>query len=403
MIPKKGFTLLNRVKFDGSTTLGSEFVEQVWLTGEHGFTYGGTGGTKRTLNSSEVAESQLATLQPNSIYFRSEVVIDLMSRARSKGEAAFEGYVTALLRNSKKAFDKRLEIAMRYGGSPIGTLTSATDAGTTSVLTITAGSWMPGAWLGSRNCAIDAYEGSTKLNQDGDLNVTIVNMSAKTVTVVGDADDINAIVASGTSGSGVTLYFKGAYGLDGTGLRTIANLTTGDYLGISADTYKDVWNGTQVTWDVSTTTFNWTLLQTGLEQMASRGMEGDVYVDVPLNVWGQLNSSLAALRAIDSSYSVEKAEQGHGVDAISYHAVTGRALIRPSSYVKFGDVMVSPDPSEDSSMLRRIGSSNVTFETPGKGGEMFKFIDDTNTVEWRAFSDQALYLPAPRNAGLFTA
>lgn len=400
MIPKKGFTLINRVKFDDKAKVGSEYVEQVWLTGEHGFTYGGSSGAKRTLNSSEVAVSKLATLTPNEIFFRSEVVVTLMSRAMEKGEKAFEAYITAMMRNSRKAFDKRLEIAMRYGGTSIGRLTSATDAGTASVFTMDRARWAPGIWLGARNCPIDAYNGASQLNTNADLHVTAVDMKNRTVAVSGNATDIDAIVAAGTA---VELYFKGAKGLDGTGLRTIANLTTGTYLGISADDFKDVWNGTQVTWDYSTTDFTWNILQQGLEEAAGRGMEGDVIVDVPNHVWRQLNNSLDALAVFDSRYRVDKAEMGHGVDAISYHAITGRAHIVPSNYTFDGDVMVYPDPSEDGDIVRRIGSSQVTFDMPSHGGEMFRIPENTNTAEWRAFSDQGLWLPAPRATALFTA
>jgi hypothetical protein len=59
-----------------------------------------------------------------------------------------------------------------------------------------------------------------------------------------------------------------------------------------------------------------------------------------------------------------------------------------------GDVIVIPDPSEQSD-LRRIGSSNVTFELPNEGGRMFIQIQGTNYVEHGAFSDQVLWAPEP--------
>jgi hypothetical protein len=406
LLPRKGYKALKRVPFEQKMALGGEYAEQVWLTGEHGITYGGTTGAKRTLNESEVAESKLATLTPSAMDFRSEVTIDLMSRASAKGEKAFEGYLTALMRNSKSAIQKRLEIATRRGGSSIGTISSMTDANTTSVITITLASWAPLIWLGARNCPLDAYNSSTKLNTTAPLHVTVVNIKERKITVTGAAADIDAMIAIGTNGSGVSLYFLGQFGKDFTGIRTIANLSSGTYLGVSADDFADVWRGTQVTWDVSTTDFTWALLQTGLEEMAGRGMEGDVVVDVPNNVWGQLNSALDALRVFDSSYSVTKAEQGHGVDAISYHAITGRALIQPSGYNMYGEILVYPDGDESADGIvapKRFGSSDVTFNVPGRGDEMFKLQDDTNTVEYRGFCDMALWLPAPRCCGIFTA
>jgi hypothetical protein len=401
--PKKALKFVRDVDFDGSSMLGSEYVEQVWLTGEHGFTYAGSSGAKVTLNSSEVAESQLASLTPSALHFRSEVVIELLSRASQAGEKAFEGYMAALMRNAKRAFDKRIEFTTGYGGQSIGTLTSATDAGTTSVFTITLKTYMPGPWIGSRNCAIDAYNGATKLNTNADLNVTKHDPSTRQVTVTGNATDIDTIMAVGTNGSGVELYFKGQYGNEGTGIRGIANLSSGTYLGISADNYKDVWNATQVTtWDADTDDFTWDTLQEGIEEAVGRGCEGDLCVMVPNPVWTTLNSSLDALRVLDSSFQVNKAEMGRGIDSIAYHSLNGKCLIKPSNFVKYGDVIAYPDPGEDEEKVRRIGSTNTTFNVPGRGTEMFKIKEDTNTVEYRAFSDQSPWSCHPRDFILFS-
>lgn len=403
LIPSKNLKVLKRIKYDKDHEVGGEFEELAWLTAEHGFTYGGSSGAKRTLNSSEVAESQPAKQTPNEIDFRSEAVITLMSRAEKRGDKAFESYVAALMRNARTAFDKRLEIAMLYGGTSLATTSACTDAGTSSVITITTATWAPHIWLNMRNCAIDAYDGATQKNSRADLNITAVNIKNKTLTVVGNADDINDIVAVGSTGVGVELYFKGAKGLDGTGLRAIANLTTGTYLDISATDYPDVWNGTQVVWDRATTEFSWQVLNDGLEEMASRGAEGDMIAQVPFPVWNQLNNSLDALRVFDSSYSVNKTDVGRGIDSITYHAVTGTVTIECSGFQRYGEVLVYADATEDQGRARRIGSSEVTFNYPGRGEEMFKLGENSNTAEYRAFSDQMLWLPAPRNCGVFKA
>jgi hypothetical protein len=408
LIPSKNLKLLNRLKFDQSDKLGSEFYEDICLTMEHGFTYGGSSGARRTLNSSEVAEYQPAYASPNSIHFRSEVTLELMSRASSKGEQAFEQYIAAMSMNSRKAFDKRLEIAMNRGGSSIGDASSATTTSTTSIIQITTKTWAPHVWIGMRNCPLEAYSTNTLLNINADLNVTKVDIKNKRITVVGNATDTALLQSTGT----FSLYFKGAKNngsagtLDGTGMRNIANLSSGSYLNISADTYADVWSGTQVTWDQSTTDFTWTVLASGMEEAAGRGFMGDAVVQVPFNVWNTLNSSLDALRVMDSSYTPSKGEMGHKADSISYNTITGRVTVEPSGFQPYGEVVVypdNPDSEDEQPLARRIGSSNVTFDYPGRGGEMFKLKEDTNTVEWRAFSDQVLWLPAPRNTILFTA
>lgn len=406
LVPSKNLKLLNRIKYDDSVTLGSEFYEDICLTMEHGFTAGGSSGARRTLNSSEVAEYQPAYTSPNSLHFRSEVTLELMSRAQSKGEAAFAKYIAALGMNSRKAFDKRLEIALNYGGAPLASASSATTTTTTSIIQLTTATWAPHIWIGMRNCPLEAYSTNTLLNVNADLNITKVDVKNKRITVVGNATDTALLQSTGT----FDLYFKGYKNngssgtLDGTGLRTIANLSTGSYLNISADTYADVWSATQVSWTLATQEFTWTILADGMAEAAGRGFMGDAVVQVPFNVWNQLNSSLDALRVIDSSYTPTKGEMGHKADSLVYHTITGRVTVEPSGFQRYGEVVVypdNPDDSEEQPLARRIGSSNVTFDYPGRGGEMFKLKEDTNTAEWRAFTDQVLWLPAPRNTILF--
>lgn len=411
MVPAKNLKALNRIKYDSKNVLGGEYAELVYLTGEHGFTYGGSSGAKRTLNTSEVAESQLATGTPSEIDFRSEVTIGLMSRAAQGGEKAFESYVSALMRNSKKAFDKRLEHAVTRGGASIGSINAtATDGGTTITFVVSLKTWMPHIWLNSRNMAFDAFNGTTQLNTRAELFVRTVNIATRTIVATGNSDDINDIVAATTN---VQFYYRGQRLNDGsgtmmdfTGMRTIANLTTGEYLGIDAAVYTDVWNGTQVTWDSSTTDFSWAVLNDGIEDAMGRGLEGDLIVQVPFPVWNQLNNSLDALRVLDSSYSVQKQEMGHALDAIVYHGLNGKNTIECSGFQPYGEVLCYPDPGDTADHVavpRRIGSSNVTFEYPGKGGEMFTKVEGTNAVEWYAFTDQFLWAPNPRGFLLFSS
>lgn len=399
--PKKNIKLTKRVKYDTKNQVGAEYVEPVWLTGEHGATFAGNSGGEVDLNGAEVAESKNALLNPSSLYFQSRAVIDLLSRAVSMGERAAESYVSALMRNTKRGIEKRVEIKNTYGTLPIGTLSSATDLSTSSVFTLTAATWAPHIWLGMRNCPIDAYNGATQLNTNADLVITKVDPKNHQLTVSGNATDIDAVMAVGTNGSGTTLYLKSQYGNTGTGLKGIAKLASGDtYLGISCTTYNDVWSATQVTWDVSSTAdFTWQDLQNGVEEAAGRGLENDLVVQVPFNVWTRLNSSLDALRAFDSSYKVSSVDMGHAEDAITYNSLGIKLKIEPSGFIMGGDIICYPDSPD----FRRIGSSDVTFNVPGQGDDMFMRVIGTNTCEWMAFTNQDPWSTAPRDFIYFGA
>lgn len=407
----KGLKVLNRIPYDSDTTLGASYNELVWLTGEHGFTYGGTDGAALTLNAPAVAESKEAVLYPESLHFRSRTTMELMSRAKSNNsEASYENYIKRLMINSRQAFDHRLEMKLIYGGLSIGTVVTG-DAGTATTWapTISTATWAPGAWIGKRNCAFDAYNGSTKLNTRGDLVCTAVNVKTRVISFSGVAGDITDIKAVGTNGSTVTLYYKGAYSTSTIGLKTIAKLSSssGNYLGIACGTYPDFWTGTQVTWDVTAEDFTWTILQNGLEESFNKGRGGNRICEVPPGVWKTLNSSLDALRAFDSSYSVSKVEMGHKIDAITYHSLGFRVTVECNRNMMGGDVIVFPDPGADDTEdgmtgdINRKGSSNVTFNLPDKGGELFTQIYGTNLVEHGAFSDQALWAPCPADFLIF--
>lgn len=402
--PRRMLKNLNRIKF--VENLGGSFNEFVWLTDEHGFTFGGTSGGKRTLNDSEVAEGKEASLTPSAIDFRTEVTIDLLSRAKQKGEKAYEKFIKQMMLNSKIAFDKRLETLVNYGGSPLATAASATDATTSSVITLSSKTFAPGMWRKSRNMPLEAYNSTTLLNDQADLVVTGVSIDVANdtykITVSGEETDIDALVAAGSSAD---LYYKGQYGNDFSGLYTIGNLSTGSYLGISADTYTDVWQGTQGTWTYGDD-LTWNHLQNLLEEMSMRGAEGDMIASVPLNGWNDLNASLVALRTIDSSYSVDRAEMGHSVTGIRFHSVTGSVYVEPNEFIKRGDVIVYPDPSDtaDQEVIpKRVGSANVTMQVPGRGEEMFHMLENTNAFEKRAFTDQGLWIPAPCSCGVLTS
>lgn len=321
------------------------------------------------------------------IIFRTEIVYKLLKQTVEGGTKAFESYWKRALINSKKSFNKRIEIEMLHGGRSLGTVSAATDVVTSSVITLTEASFAPGHWVGMRNAALDAYDGATKKNTNADLIITAVDIKNKKLTVSGNAADIDAIIAVGTAGSGVELYFKGQKGNGVTGLIAIATMTTGSYLGISGATYPDVWNGTQV--DVGGNALDWDKIQDGLEEAAGRGCETDLVLLVNNPSWNNLNSDLAALRAIDSSYDVKKTEMG--TQGIVFHSVTGKITLEPSNYMMYGEACAYPD-TRDSDM-RRIGTSPVTFDPSGRDGAegMFRHVENTNTIELRAWSDQGLW------------
>ncbi len=128
--PSKNLKITKRIPYDKDNQTGADYLVPVWLTGEHGATFGGSAGSALTLNGAEVAESKNSTMSPTSLYFQSRAVIDLLAAAIAKGDRAAEAYIGALMRNTKKGINKRREIKALHGGGSLGTVATATDGGT---------------------------------------------------------------------------------------------------------------------------------------------------------------------------------------------------------------------------------------------------------------------------------
>jgi hypothetical protein len=402
LVPNSRLKVTRRFKFDGKRKVGKEFSEQIWLSNEHGVTFGGSGGGRRNLNRPSVAVSKLATLRPTTVHFRSEVTIDLLKEAQSKGDAAFESTVAAMMRNCKRSMETIGEEKYNFGGTHIGAVSTSTDGGTSSTVVITENTFAPGVWLGSVGKLLDFYNGSTQLNTDGVMEVTSYNPKTRTIVVYGTSADVDRIVAATTS---ARIYTASAYGNQGLGLKAIASLnsSSGNYLGIATGDYQDVWNATQVTWDASETEFSWGLLNEGIQEMVQRGGSGDLIAYASHKAWRHLCNSLDALRVLDSSYSAKKQEMGHHIDSLSYHTLSGgKVTIEPSDFCMQSDVIVVTDPESDDVNACRIGTAEMEMGLPGQEGRFFLPVSGTNVCEFGMFGCDDIWLPSPRSTLIFT-
>jgi hypothetical protein len=131
----------------------------------------------------------------------------------------------------KESHQFRLELSLLYGRDGIGKVTSNTSG----ALVITAADWATGIWAsGMKGAVLEAFTGVTasETQHNGDLTVSTIAVSAKTVTVTGT----NAAVVAND-----ILYFKGARTTTGynecAGLYRILT-NTGTLFNISASSYE---------------------------------------------------------------------------------------------------------------------------------------------------------------------
>jgi hypothetical protein len=168
-----------------------------------------------------------------------------------------------------------------------------------------------------------------------------------------------------------------------TGLFAIAE-NTGTLFNIAAGTY-DLWKGNSVTLTGAPTMGKFL---GGLVNAVGRGLDEDGILLVSPATWNDLNTNEAALRMYDGSW--KRAESENGSESICYYGQNGKVEVKPYIFMKSGKALFFV-PTQ----CKRIGSVDVTYEQPGRGGRIFFDIPDKAGYEFRSYTDQAVFCQKP--------
>jgi hypothetical protein len=221
--------------------------------------------------------------------------------------------------------------------------------------------------------------GPTKLNLAAAIVVSAVDHSARRLTLTGNSADLDAIQTELTAnGAGsVDAYYLGSFGAINPGIIEIAS-NTGVLHGIDGAVYG-LWKGNSVAVGGSLT---WEKIHEGIASAVGRGLDEDALLCVSPRTWSDLNNDLSALRVFDSSY--EKKTSSYGSRTIEYFSMNGMIEVEPSIYMKEGEALLVP-----TKQFKRIGATDITFDLPDKGGEIFRQLEGSAGVELRAYTDQS--------------
>lgn len=391
-MPFEDGLLQQMVPFEGTDggegILGKQYNQPVMLTQEHGVTYNGTSGAVVALNTAIAGASANATVTGAEMIFRGRIAYAIISRAASKGKKAFRKATSLLLENLNDTGRKRVELSILYGQKGLAQVSSI-SAG---VITITDATWSAATWVDQENSIIESFDAQTaSANQhNGDLTISAVDLDNKTITVTGTS---SAVVANDW------LYFKGARTTTGfnemLGLSGILGNTTGTVFGISATTYSR-WKGNL---NSSFGPVSMGRLLEAITKPVNRGLKGEVIHLLPTKAFEVLNTDMAALRRLDSSYERAKAENGQ--EAIAYHYQRGVIMIQAHPLLRDGDMMSFPKK-----VMKRVGSSDLRFGPPGMpdalSGDIWFHLQEYNASETRLWTDQAVFVERPAHCQLFT-
>lgn len=395
LIPEQN-RLQRSIKFVGEEkTLGNKYNQPVLLSRSHGFTYAAADSGAFTLNDHVAPQTKNTELQGSQIVLREAIGYDTAARAKG-GKKSFRKATDFLVEEMADSMSHRLELSLLYGQKGLATLaSSANDSGTQTTMTVTLAQWALAMWAGAEGCPIDVYQSnlSTKINSNAALSIDAVNFDNRTIQVTGNSSDITALDSyiSGNADA-ATIFFRGANGNEMAGLDKIIT-NAGTLFNISAASYN-LWKGNSYSAGSAALTMAKVLaaVATGVE----RGLMQDVVCMVNPNTWANLNSDLSALRRYDGSYSKEKAEAGSS--EIAYHSQNGSVKIVSAPYVKQGEAFIFPPKR-----MKRIGASDVTFNTPGREEEIFLQMPNNAGFELRVYTDQALFCEKPAHCIKITA
>ncbi len=365
--------------------LGQFYVFGVVLQKEQGFTYAPSSGVNsgvQTLNAAVAGYIGQAQVEGFAIYLRSRLSYDAAAKASRAGKKAFAQAYGAVLKNMKESHQYRLELSLLYGRDGLGTVLTNTSG----VLVLTAATWATGIWAsGMKGAVLEAFTGiaDSVSQHDGDLTISAISVSAKSVTVTGT----NSSVVPGD-----ILYFKGARTTTGfkecVGLNRILSTVTGTIFNIASGDYE-LWRSQQY---AVSGNLSLTAIMNAAALGMSFGLEKAILLVAP-EKFAQLASDEAALRR----YIQDTPNAKRGVKGIVFQMGSVDVEIVPHPLVKQGTPMMLA-----SDAVHRVGAVDVTFSLPGSGDSMTVHVTDSTAIEIRSMSDQGLYIDTPAQCVLLT-
>jgi hypothetical protein len=377
--------LVKAIEFTKKKRLGDTFEYPVILANEHGVTYASAGSGAFTLDAPVAMTMQNARIPSVQMVLRSRMDYETASKAVSGGERAFRSSTELLFKSMADSMTHRLECSMLYGGIGLGKIGSTANASATStVLTISNATWAIGIWAGCENARIDIYESTVQINTNSACTISAVDPVNKTLTITGNATDI-ALIDTEANGTGdlLDIYWDSSYGNDMNGIDTIIT-NTGSLFGINAGTYN-LWRGNTYAQGGAITLAG--LLQAPVVAVG-KGLRESVCAYLSPTNFAVINNEMEAYRRTDSSYTPSKGTAGN--ESIYLYGQNGVMEIKPHSMVKDGEAFIGPN-----STIKRVGSTDVTFNTPGMGDKFFLQLDDSAGFELRNYSDQAIFITEP--------
>lgn len=385
LVPTSSIIQKMTPKLSAATKTGRKFLWPVALTNENGVTYGD--GTAFDYEADVAAVYDEIELDSNPCVLKSRVSLAAANRMANE-ESTFITHMSLRAGNMKESLMKRAEISSLYGKSGLGKISGnpSVDTGPTpdqATIIITDATWAPGIWGGMEGSLLEVRNGSSKVNAEGDLTLVSVDYENKTIVVGGSNQDCTDLA------DGYDIFFKGSYTNDFYGIN--AQLTnTGTLFGVPAATYQ-LWKGNSYAVTGALTLSK--ALRGVAKAVGKGGLSEDSVLLVSSTTYEGLNSDLAALRVLDSSYKTSKGE--NGVSGIEFHSQAGVIKIVAHPMVKEGEAFLLPEKG-----LKRVGATEISF---GFGdGDYFEKLEGSAGYQLLAQYDWCILVEKPAKCVKYT-
>lgn len=386
---------------------GNYYHQPVIVQQEHGVTYAGPTAGAFALNAAVPMATQDAQVRGNQMLLRAALSYDLAAKS-STSKKAFKKGTRLIVESMQESIRKRLELSCLYGqasatavnaSAGLGTCTAAgivDVSATTHYFVVSDATWAPGIWSGLEGAKLQFYYDNsgtyTLISSGADSigTVTAVDTDNKRILVTMTATGIGAVETQNDS-TDVVAFFYGAFTNEMVGLNGIVT-NTGTLFNISAASYGQ--------WKSNVHTISGQLtfgkITQGIAVAVGRGLMEDVTCYLSPKTWQNVCNDQAALREYDVSYDGGK-EAKNGFRKLSFVGQNGLITLEPHSYVKEGDAFYGPF-----NRAMRVGAQDVSFQTPGREGDIFLHLADNAGYELRVYTDQALFIEEPYKFGKFT-
>lgn len=367
--------LQSMVKFNPAQRTGKSYEVPVVVSSAQGFSYGLADETI-TLKTEVAATLKNVTVKGAQIVGQASLNYDAASRSVGSKQA-FMDSAHLVVKDLFESHGRKLEASLLYGSVGIGTVASLSSQD----IVLTAASFADGLFIGAEGMTIDVYQSDKTTLRQGDLVISAVNPATYTLTVVGTTTGIvstDVVFVDGSNG-------KECYGLD-----AIAT-NTGSMFGVDAAVYS-LWKSSSYACGSAALTMAKVLSGAALA-IARGGLARDAVLFCHPSSWNNLNADQAGLR----QYGDEKSGAVNGFEKITYRGPNGKIEVVAHPMVKRGEAFLF-----DPKTLKRVGSQDISSQTPGKSDEIFLHSQTLSAYILRTYSNQAIVCEKPAQIVKFT-